>query len=254
MDKVKAITKTRITEISAIKGFNEVVMTKDYYATMILYLLKDIKGIYFKGGTALQKIFLDYSRLSEDIDYTVTEDLEKVRSEITERLLISGLFEKATEDKDVEGFVKLVFHYTNFNEEMDKIFIDLNKRAKLILKPEKHEVIHFYDEEIPKFSVQTLAKREMFAEKLAAAIGRNRPRDHLDVYMLIKKGEKIDLAITKKKCEQSGCEFDTARMFNKAKKLHKRWDQDILPLLAEEIKFSEVMKTLAKRFNLKSDK
>ena len=43
-------------------------------------------------------------------------------------------------------------------------------------------------------------------------------------------------------------------MFNNAKKLKRRWDEDLLPLLAEEISFEEVMKTLAKYFKLKEEK
>lgn len=69
MDEIK-ISEDRLLEVSAKTGFLDYLIQKDYYATLILFLLKDIKGIYFKGGTALQKIFLNYCRLSEDVDYT----------------------------------------------------------------------------------------------------------------------------------------------------------------------------------------
>lgn len=111
---------------------------------------------------------------------------------------------------------------------------------------------HFYDEELPKFSVPTLAKKELFAEKLAATITRNKPRDHFDIYMLLKRGYDIDLKLAEKKC--APVEFDIVRMFNKAKKLHKRWNEDMLPLLSEEIEFNEVIQTLAEYFDLKSNK
>lgn len=254
MDEIKKITKDRLTEVASIKGFAEIIMTKDYYATAILYLLKDVKGIYFKGGTALQKIFLNYSRLSEDVDYTVTRSIDKLKKEISKKIINSNLFEKVTIDKDVEGFVRLVFHYTNLEDKLDTVFIDLNQRAKLFEKPEINTIPHFYDEEIPEFSVKTLAKEEMFAEKLSAAIKRNKPRDHFDIYMIIKKGFELNLTLTKKKCKQSDCEFNIIKMFNKAKKLHNKWDEDMLPLLAEEISFKEVIQTLAEYFNLKEEK
>jgi len=250
MVEIKKITKDRITEIASTKGFNSIVMTKDYYVTAILYLLKDLKGLYFEGGTALQKIFLDYARLSEDVDYTVTKDLDKIKKQVTDKLMSSGLFEKATEDKDVEGYTRIVLHYKNLENQQDTVFIDLNRRAKLLEKPEKQEIIHFYTEEIPRFSVNTLAKKELFAEKLSAAINRNKPRDHFDIYMITKKGYKIDQPLARKKCEQSGTEYDIVRMFKRANKLHKRWDEDILPLLAEDVSFKEVMTTLAKHFKL----
>ncbi len=254
LSTIKKITKDRLTEVASMRRFAEVVMTKDYYATVILYLLRKVKGIYFKGGTALQKIYLDYSRLSEDVDYTVTGDLKELKEEISKIVMDSGFFEKVNVDKDVDGFARLVFHYTNLENNPDTIFVDLNQRAKLFEKPGVSDIPHFYGEEIPRFSVMTLSKKEMFAEKLAATIGRNKPRDHFDVYMLIKNGYKLDCKLAEKKCKQAGCEFDIVKMFNKAKKLHTRWEEDMLPLLANEVEFKEVIQTLAKSFDLKSHK
>lgn len=244
---VEKITKDRIREIAASNGFSELVMTKDYYATVILYLLKDVDGLFFKGGTALQKIFLNYSRLSEDVDYTVTRDVKELKQEISSILLDSGVFSSVTQGKKVHGFVRLIAHYDE-----GSIFIDLNKRARLFQSSETHDVPHFYDEELPEFSVKTLSKREMFAEKIAATISRNKPRDHYDIYMLLENNFEIDYKLAKEKCKACGCEFDVVRMFNKAKKLHKRWNEDMLPLLSEEVQYEEVIRTLAKYFNLNS--
>ena len=95
---------------------------------------------------------------------------------------------------------------------------------------------------------------KMFAEKVAATVGRNRPRDHYDVYTMIKAGLPINLELVRQKCKQSGVEFDVQRMFSKADKLKTRWDRDMIPLLAEEVPFPEVMRTLARYFKLKEAK
>src|SRR3989338_2946664 len=100
MDELKKITEDRIFEIVANTGFNFDLLLKDYYVTVLLFILKDVAGIYFKGGTALQKILLKYSRISEDIDYTLTEPLAKVRLEIEEKVRASGIFKEITRDKD----------------------------------------------------------------------------------------------------------------------------------------------------------
>ena len=94
----------------------------------------------------------------------------------------------------------------------------------------------------------------MMAEKMAAAIGRNRPRDHFDLYKIIRHSFPLDLELVKQKCISSGDEFDIIKMFNKAQLLKKKWDLDIAPLFAEQITFQEVMSTLAKHFNLKAEK
>ena len=254
MDEIKAVSEDSINYISGETGFNTKILLKDYYLTTILYLIKDIKGVYFKGGTALQKIFLDYSRLSEDIDFTVDKDIKEIINEIIKILEESNIFERITKDKDVEGFTRLVVHYKGFSNEEGVVFIDLNKRAKLLMGPESHKIKHFYKGIIPDFSINTLAQKEMIAEKVAAAIGRNKPRDHFDIYMLLKKKFEIDIQLVKEKCRQSNVEFNIIRMFDKAKKLKKRWDDDVIPLLAEEATFEEVMKVLAKHFKLKEEK
>ncbi len=254
MDEIKKISYDEIKSIASEHGFDIDLMLKDYYVTFVLWLLKDVKGIYFKGGTALQKIFLNYARLSEDADFTVTVDMEKVKEAVKQALQNSKAFTKVTRDKDVEGFTRIVAHYKNFSEKDDVVFVDLNKRSKLILTPELYEINHFYQNHLPSFSVPTLAKDEMIAEKMAATMGRNRPRDHYDVYTIIKAGIPINLELVKQKCKQSGVEFNVERMFSKADKLKTRWDQDMIPLLAEEVPFVEIMKTLAKYFKLKEAK
>src|SRR3989338_11416882 len=223
MDEIKAIEENTINNLSGETGFNTNVLLKDYYITVILYLIKDVEGIYFKGGTALQKIFLNYARLSEDVDFTLTEDVKNINEKIIDILEKSKLFEKITKDKDVKGFTRLVVHYKGLSEGV--VYIDLNQRAKLLMKPEKHQIKHFYKDIIPNFSINTLAKEELVAEKVAAAIGRNQPRDHYDIYRTIKEKMPINMEMVKKKCMQSKVEFDIIKMFNKAKKLKNRWDE-----------------------------
>jgi predicted nucleotidyltransferase component of viral defense system len=254
MDEIKRITPDGLRDIAASQGFPEPIVVRDYYVTLILYLLKEVNGIYFKGGTALQKIFLDYSRLSEDADYTVTRDVTKVISEIEPVLKKSGFFSKITRDKDVKGFTRIVCHYKDPFGEDGTTFIDLNERAKLIIKEEAHDIPHFYAGHIPAFSVKTLALREMVAEKMSATIGRNKPRDHFDLYKIIQNGGDIDLDLVKKKCELSGNEFDITKMFHQAKKLKNRWDDDMAALLKEQVTFQEVMKALSKYFKYSEEK
>lgn len=140
MASIENIRQDKITEIASKKGFLETTIAKDFYATAIIYLLSNVDGIYFKGGTALQKIFLDYSRLSEDVDYTVAKDIEKEK--IKEMVMDSGLFERVSEDKSVDGFFRLVFYY-KYRGGVDSVFVDLNQRANLILEPEVYEVSAF---------------------------------------------------------------------------------------------------------------
>lgn len=253
MDEIKRITLNDIQEVYAQKGFTLPLLVKDYYLTLILYLIKDVKGLYFKGGTALNKIFLNHARLSEDIDFTILRDTKEVQKEISKLLRDSGFFGEISQDKDVDGFLRMVIHY-NLEGQKGEVFIDLNKRAKAITNTERHKLNHFYQGNIPNFEVNTISKEEIIAEKLAATIGRNKPRDHFDVYQIIHAKMPINLELAKKKCSESGDDFSILKMFNKAKTLKNRWDEDMVPLLAKPISFQEVMKFLASHFKLKEEK
>ena len=254
MDEIKILTTKQFNDISSQHSFDPILLTKDYYITLLLYLIKDVKGIYFKGGTALQKIFLNHSRLSEDIDFSINRDVSEVKKEIINIIKNSKIFKGITKDKRVEKFVRITIHYKGFSEEKGTIFIDLNERDILLKKPEKHGIKHFYKSFIPEFSVSSLAKEEMIAEKVRAAITRNKPRDHFDIYKIIKSKIPINFKLVKEKCEQSDSEFSVIKMFNKAKQLKNRWNNDIEELLEEKISFQEIIKTLAKHFKLKEEK
>jgi predicted nucleotidyltransferase component of viral defense system len=254
MAELKRINDDEFNDIASRLRFDRVKLTKDYFVTLLLYLIKDVDGIYFKGGTALNKIFLNHARLSEDMDFSLIREVSDVKKEIVEVVEKSRLFGKITYDKHVDGFLRVVVEYTSFDGQKDKVFIDLNKRAKLALPSETHKLNHFYVPLIPEFSVKTVAKEELIAEKTAATIGRNKPRDHFDVYMILKKGIPINMELVKKKCHESGDEFSILKMFNKAKMLKNRWDKDMISLISEEITFQEVITYLSKHFKLKEEK
>ncbi len=254
MDQIKRITVEQLRFLADQKGFPEFLLAKDYYLTVLLYLLRNMHGLYFKGGTALNKIFLNYARLSEDIDFTLDKDVHLIKKEIGKIITENKLFQGITEDKRVDKFVRLMVHYTDPFMNKGTIFIDLNQKGTLTLPPAKQNIPHFYPENIPLFSVTTLHPTELFAEKMRAAIERNKPRDHFDLYQIVKLGLPLDFKLVQKKCAEAGCSADITKMFNSAKTLKNRWDRDVEALLAKKISFQEVMTTLAKHFHLKEEK
>ena len=253
MDEIKRISSLEFSDINFKHQFQRALLVKDYYITLILYLIKDVEGIYFKGGTALNKIFLNHDRLSEDIDFTITRNEKEVKDEIFNVLLKSGFFKDITEGNNTKEFIRSIIKYRSELGSRE-IFIDLNKKAKLFLTAENHKVNHFYSPFIPDFSIKTIAKEELIAEKIRATITRNKPRDHYDVYKIIKSEMKINLELAEKKCKEVGKEFSIIKMFNKAKILKNRWDKDMIYLLADPVSFQEVIRFLAKHFKLKDEK
>jgi predicted nucleotidyltransferase component of viral defense system len=252
MVEIKKLLEDELLQIVAETGFNKQLLTKDYYLTILLYLLKDVDGLVFKGGTALQKTILNYSRLSEDIDFTLTKDLIEIKKEITKIVEKSKIFSNITQDKDVDKFTRLVVSYKS-DLGTGSVFIDLNQRAKVLTKTQKYKIKHFYPN-LPVFEFECLTEKELIAEKVSAAIGRNKPRDHYDIYQLIKNKKEFDMKLVKKKCKFTDVDPSIQKMFNNANKLFNRWEPDVFPLLKEDVPFKEVMRTLAKHFNLSEEK
>ncbi len=253
MAEIKTIHALEFDDISIKHPFPKVLLLKDYYITMILYALKDVGGIYFKGGTALNKILLNHARLSEDIDFTLTRSEKEVRDEILVILKKFDFFKGIKKGREFDKFSRIII-LCESELGSSEVHIDLNQKAKLFLPSEEHQLNHFYFPFIPEFSVKTLAKEELIAEKVRATIARNKPRDHFDVYQIIKAGIPINIELVKRKCADSGDEFSIIKMFNKAKTLKNRWDKDMGSLLAEPISFQEVIKFLARHFKLKDEK
>ncbi len=253
MDEIKKIPAIEFEVILGKTNFLRDKLIKDYYLTLILYLIRNVEGIYFKGGTALNKIFLNHARLSEDLDFSLTRNEKEVKDEISKILAGLKFIKEITEGKNVDGFIRMIL---KCESEIggSEIFIDLNKRGKLVLPFEIHKVSNFYSPFIPEFFIKTVAEEELIAEKVAASIGRNKPRDHYDVYMILKKGISINMELVKDKCKESGDEFSIVKMFNKAKMLKNRWDKDMASLIAEPITFQEIIKSLSKHFKLKEEK
>ncbi len=246
------ITLDELKIIADNQNLNIILIEKDYLLSYLLYLIKDVRDIYFKGGTALNKIFLNHERLSEDLDFTVRGILSDVEKEIKNKLK-GTIFDKISHDKRVSKFVRLVVHYKLFHED-GTIFIDLNKRAKIYLKPEEYELKHFYKDYIPEFKVRTLNLKELTAEKICATVQRYAPRDYYDVYNMIKKKLPVDMKLVKQKFKDDNKKYDIGRIFRRANKVHNKWENDLLPLTVTKPDFKKVMKTLIVYFKYKEYK
>jgi len=235
--------------IASQKGFDIVLLEKDYLLTKLLFILKDVKDIYFKGGTALNKIFLNHERISEDLDFSLTGNIADIEKEIKNKLE-GTIFDKITHDKRVDKFVRLIIHYKLFHE-TGTIFLDLNERSNMLLKPQKLELPHFYEEHIPEFKVNCLHKNEMIAEKVMATCERYKPRDYFDIYYIIKNNLPISISLIKKKFRKNNKIFTNNLMFKRTNKFFNEWNDDLFKLTKSSPNFNEMMGTLKKFFKYK---
>lgn len=250
---MEMISKDKLSYLAGKYGVSEIYIEKDFYLTATLYLIRGIKGLYFKGGTALYKIFLNHLRLSEDLDFSVKGDLRRIEKEIKTKLLLNSIFKEIKYDKRTKHFIRLIVSYTSLFGGDDRIILDLNKKAKVYLGPEKKQLKHFYKNVIPNFEINVLNIEELIAEKISAITQRYAPRDYYDVYNIINKKLPINMSLVKKKCEDAGRRFEVNRIFRRGQKIYNKWESDLLPLTRTKPRFRKVMRVLSHFFEYKGE-
>lgn len=204
---------------------------KDFYLTLILNSVESHLSdkIVFKGGTLLNKIHLNYHRLSEDIDFAFlnpegldvrskrSRAITPIREKMPALLKLLGL---KSEKPEGEGFnnstqYEFVIAYPSFVSGKDEsIKLEISLRQAPIDKPFHNVITHFYkdpftgEDLIPKNKILSLSFNEAVAEKLKATITRRDVaiRDYYDLWFIAEAKfdfkDKRFLSIFKKKLEE----------------------------------------------------
>jgi predicted nucleotidyltransferase component of viral defense system len=205
-------------------GLNAQLVEKDYYASLILdYLYEDKKTeLVFKGGTCLSKVYTEFYRLSEDLDFTISASPGTTRVERREKIKpvknrvafmpekVSGL----TVAKEFTGHHKSTQYIAHAEYksairdggEKQNIKIEIGMREELIEKARRVKAGTLLANPFTKkpeyepISLFALSFIETYAEKFRAALTRKEPaiRDYYDIFYAVKR-EKLN--ITDKKLQ-----------------------------------------------------
>ncbi len=237
---------------------------KDYYLTLILNNIESHLSdkIVFKGGTLLNKIHLNYHRLSEDIDFTYfsSEGIETrskrsraitpIREKMPELLKLLDLKSKKPEGEGFNNSTQYVFNifYPSFISGKDEnIKLEISLRQTPVEKPVHNAVTHFYkdpftgEDLIPKNKILSLTLNEAVAEKLKAAITRRDVaiRDYYDLWFISETRfdfkNKNFLSIFKKKLEEEKYRENYSHNFGLNQKsielLNKQISTELIPVI-----------------------
>lgn len=182
----------------------EAVLERDYCLAWFLVALSRTslcQYLVFKGGTALKHCYFGDYRFSEDLDFTLLEEIpfETIRKELdpvfNEARRASGaIFQFVREDRYSHAnsyTFYLVYEgplpATSAGKE---IKVDITIKERLVLPLEERQVLRAYDEyaDLPidaKLKVYSLD--EIAAEKVVALTdrARNEPRDLYDIWYLV---------------------------------------------------------------------
>jgi len=193
-------------------GFLSSMIEKDYYCSLILdYLYQDPKtNLVFKGGTCLSKVYVDFYRMSEDLDFVIPAKPEISRKDRSR--LIRSIKEQLADIIETNKCFNIYEQFRGFNESKQyigtlsyhsivepekkpgKVKIEVGMREELLRDAIWQEtstlLIDPFSERkvIPEFKTQCLSLEELFAEKFRAALTRKEPaiRDYFDIFYALR--------------------------------------------------------------------
>lgn len=185
-------------------GFPERLIEKDYVCTVLLEALTATHdGLVFKGGTCLAKVYADFYRMSEDLDFVIPMPVDAPRSARSARAKRLKDFVAALPDQF--PFVRVVEPLTGANNSTqynavigyasslggrdETIKIEVGLREPLVLPPVDGQAKTILldpvsrEQLVPVKPVRCISKIEAFAEKFRAALSRREPalRDFFDL-------------------------------------------------------------------------
>ena len=188
----------------------EAVLERDYCLAWLLVGLSRSplrERLAFKGGTAIKRCHFGDYRFSEDLDFTLVEDLpfEAIRTELEpmfeEVRRASGIMMRY-EREDRQSHANSHTFYLAYDgplpaQSASEVKVDITIRERLVLPLAERAVIRGYDEyeDLPEGAVVRAYSLDEIAAEKVVALGdraRNEPRDLYDAWYLTSEGH-VDL-------------------------------------------------------------
>jgi predicted nucleotidyltransferase component of viral defense system len=213
-------------------GFTGSLIERDYYCSLILeYFFSSNTLLVFKGGTCLSKVYVNFYRLSEDLDFVIPVTADTSRAQRRSGMVpVKDIFDNAPNvipgmeisetlagHNNSQQYIGYLAYRSVLVEKVEKVKVEIGLREPMLLSSESRvastvAINPFNNLPLfPAFTVSAMAPHEMYAEKFRAAMTRREPaiRDFFDIFYAIHEGglniHDLDfLSMVKRKLEVPG--------------------------------------------------
>ncbi len=251
----------------------ERVLEQDYCLSWFLVGLSRSplrERLIFKGGTALKKCYFQDYRFSQDLDFTLGEDVpfDTIRGELEvafeEAYRASGvILRHARDDRDTH--LNSHTFYLGYEGPLPgdsvgkEVKTDITIREEIVFPIEERPILRGYAEyaDIPEHAIiRVYSLREIVTEKAVALLdrARNEPRDLYDLWYLCEHGRHVDLgelttAISQKLTfREQRLESVRGQLARKEANLRAAWDRRLGGQMAILPEFNEVFRGVRRVF------
>jgi predicted nucleotidyltransferase component of viral defense system len=256
------ISDKEVFKEAGLAGVDAQVIERDYVLSWMLIAIAESElapRMAFKGGTALKKVYFPDYRFSEDLDFTLLDDLPHDELVKAFAPLFPSLKDHVNLDLSLRTAEESAFRSTSLEvyyvgpllAGLGNRFLKLDfTRGELLLERPVDGILRAGFTDYPEgVAVPTYTLREILAEKLCALIGRTEPRDLYDVYELFESGD-VDQAFSwndvAAKCEHKERDPTLLQqaLDDKAARLEKQWQTRLAQQVTDLPHFNEVMRTV----------
>lgn len=199
-------------------GLNASLIEKDYFCTVLLQYLYQQQDcpLIFRGGTCIGKVYADFYRLSEDLDFMISTPPEVSIANRRKRMApvkewvnsLSSEMDILTLADDFNGhnssrqYVAYITYPSTFlSGEAARIKIEIGLRENTLMPPVEMKartlLLNPFARKslVPDIDLIALSMKEAVAEKLRAALTRLEPaiRDFFDIDYLVSQ-HQVDVS------------------------------------------------------------
>jgi predicted nucleotidyltransferase component of viral defense system len=256
------ISDREVLKEAGFAAVDEQVIEKDYVLSWLLVAIAEsqlARTVVFKGGTALKKVYFPGYRFSEDLDFTLVQELthDDLVQGVTE--LFPSVWRRIHLDLQLNAAEENVFQSTkvtlNFlgplGAKMENRRLDMDfTRGERMLDAAVDGLLQSPYSDYPSHVVlPTYTKLEILTEKLCALTRRVQPRDLYDVYYLFESGD-LDTTFLpdyfRRKCDHKG--YDPSRIhtvfIEKQPAFGRLWKASLAHQVRELPHFEEVVRAV----------
>lgn len=151
------------------------------------FIFKDYKSVLssklvLKGGTAINLMYTNLSRLSVDIDLDYIGSIDKETAAKDKQEIFDGLddymiregYTISSKSRGSAILESRVYSYRNASGNLDNIKVEINFIDRVHVGPLVSKKVNYFNKEV---SILTLDANELYGMKIAALIDRSKPRD-----------------------------------------------------------------------------
>lgn len=233
------INKEVLKETAKRKGLiNKEHIEKDYFQDLLLFnIYKQTNLFVFKGGTALYKVY-NLNRFSEDLDFSLLEDLNA--EENIRKALENIKDAKIKDSKKIKDSILIKIMFKGIITRYNTVRVDINLKNPILEKFDIKTYTPSYID-INPFSLRILNLKEMVAEKIHSILNRESARDLYDLFFLLKFVE-LDKPLIVKKLSRFKLSFDYKDLKERIENLENLWKKELKPFILSELPDFEPVK------------